>query len=345
MHQWQLQPGIQPGFGAYVTGVDVGVLNSTEFAHLVMPALLTWGLLVFRGQRRDLSPQELFKFTSYIPDAVGQQAPPFAKRDPSCLPNYTAIRALGNSRNRSLLHGAEPEENAIGREWHTDGVGVTALFAVEVPDRPNGVNARTTLFACGYRAFELLSREQQLLAMEINGHYGSRFLVEESVASMARLGAQMTPDGRALAKEVPYTALTAEQLTGRSKNLGRWKDLQGPPVKRHPISGKHTLFVTPLALEYFDRLDGSRFTVNDSRSLLADLLLRGTSATEVYEHIWKSGDLLLFDNRRTLHSTTQLVAGEQLLYQIFTRTATPMLPPILHEDAADSDSEREICRL
>ena len=88
-----------------------------------------------------------------------------------------------------------------------------------------------------------------------------------------------------------------------------------------------------------------------SRALLERIMLPGASGDAVLEHVcaqpssppahWlgsgfsdaaansagQRGDLVLWDNRRLLHSTMPWVDVPHLLHQVFLRTRTPMLPP------------------
>lgn len=45
---------------------------------------------------------------------------------------------------------------------------------------------------------------------------------------------------------------------------------------------------------------------------------------QVYIHEWSPGDFVVWDNRSTLHSATEVIDAPQLMYQTFLRTKTPM---------------------
>ena len=77
---------------------------------------------------------------------------------------------------------------------------------------------------------------------------------------------------------------------------------------------------------------GVPLDVEESRSKLEHLLsygLNGTTDTElVYEHKWKAGDLVLMDNRATMHSTTPYEnddadAGRQLVQHASMKARRP----------------------
>jgi len=68
-----------------------------------------------------------------------------------------------------------------------------------------------------------------------------------------------------------------------------------PIVRTHPGSGRKLLFIGAHAR----RIIG--MTVCEGRVLLMDLLEHATQRQFVYRHTWKPGDLVIWDNRATLH--------------------------------------------
>ncbi len=51
----------------------------------------------------------------------------------------------------------------------------------------------------------------------------------------------------------------------------------------------------------------------DSNTLLAELFAHQEKPEFVYEHVWRKGDLVLWDNRCTLHARTDFDPGERRL--------------------------------
>ena len=68
-----------------------------------------------------------------------------------------------------------------------------------------------------------------------------------------------------------------------------------PLVKTHPGSGRKTLYVASHAGAVVG------MPVAEGRLLLADLMERATHREFVYSHRWRAGDLVMWDNRCTLH--------------------------------------------
>ena len=124
------------------------------------------GMLYFSNQ--DLAPQDILDFMKDFPDVDLQAAEatqnPFAQADPSCLPEFPAVRALGTAdSDPKLWRGAKPEHNEMGMEWHTDGCGYTGLYCLQTPEEPK----RTTLFVSGYVAWDALDDDLKKKALQM----------------------------------------------------------------------------------------------------------------------------------------------------------------------------------
>ena len=68
-----------------------------------------------------------------------------------------------------------------------------------------------------------------------------------------------------------------------------------PIVRTHPGSGRKLLFIGAHARRVLG------MSVAEGRVLLMDLLEHATQRQFVYRHAWKPGDLVIWDNRATLH--------------------------------------------
>ena len=80
------------------------------------------------------------------------------------------------------------------------------------------------------------------------------------------------------------------------------KDIEVPPpethpvVRRHPETGRRVLYTNC----FFTTRLGD-MTEQESAPLLADLEKRATTPGNVYRHRWRPGDVLIWDNRCTMH--------------------------------------------
>ena len=66
-------------------------------------------------------------------------------------------------------------------------------------------------------------------------------------------------------------------------------------VRRHPGSGRRSLYVASHA----ERIVG--WPLPEGRLLIAELIAHATQPRFVYSHAWRVGDLVIWDNRCTMH--------------------------------------------
>lgn len=69
-----------------------------------------------------------------------------------------------------------------------------------------------------------------------------------------------------------------------------------PLVRTHPENGTKAIVFNPLKVEYIAGLDPET-----SLALMDDLLERALRPEFVYSHKWRMGDMLIWDNRSSLH--------------------------------------------
>jgi taurine dioxygenase len=160
-----------------------------------------------------------------------------------------------------------------GWNWHSDlsymaepSMG-SLLHAIEVP--PEGGD---TLFASMHAAYEGLPAQMQTRIRDLKavhsyaGYYGKAF-------------ADRTP-------------LTAEQLA-------RTPDVVQPVVRTHPVTGRLSLYVGQDIVKQIQGLDAE-----EGAQLLAELNAHAVSDEFVYRHKWQAYDLVIWDNRCTMHCAT-----------------------------------------
>ena len=187
------------------------------------------------------------------------------------LPEFPEILVLSNRGEE----GTRPIVNG-GAYWHSDitykakpPLG-SLLYALEVP--PEGGD---TLFADMYAAYESLDDETRahIEGLEAIHRYGDRYRM---MAEVDRDRPPLTPEQLA---EVP--------------------DVVHPVVRTHPETGRRALFVN------------EGFTIGivglpeaEGKALLDALFDHSVQPARVYRHRWQAGDLVMWDNRCTMHCAT-----------------------------------------
>lgn len=81
-----------------------------------------------------------------------------------------------------------------------------------------------------------------------------------------------------------------------------------PVVRTHPATGRKALFVNRLMTSHIVGMDPE-----ESRVLLDRLFAHIEQPQFVYEHVWRKGDVLIWDNRCTAHARTDFDPAQRRL--------------------------------
>ena len=274
-------------FGAAIENVDLSRPLGEETMAGVAHAFASNGVIAFRDQ--ELAPDALVAFSRGFGEMVPQTDTEYL------LPNHPEIMAVGNvnieGEVRSFFHNAK-------EEWHTDLIQTrkpnvaTLLYAVRTP--PRGGETR---FADTRRAFEDLSESAKTELDGLRVIYDIRTFDEE----MRR----HDPDRPPLSQE----------------KLDRHPPVSHPLVRTHPVTSAKALYFAP---EVMSHVEG--WSREASKLLIADLLAHATQPHYLYEHHWRAGDVVVWDNRSTLHTATPFEADkyERLLYRTVMAPELPV---------------------
>lgn len=185
------------------------------------------------------------------------------------LPGYPNIYVLSNK----VVDGRPIGAHNDGVGWHTDysykaePVMSTMLYAVEVP--PVGAD---TLIADMCAAYNALPQERKQALEKLKLHHSYAHFM--ATRDHGRL--EISDEIRA---ETP--------------------DVVHPLIRTHPADGRKALWVsTGTVVEVVGAADPRNL------SMLDELVEFGTQDRFVYRHKWQVGDLLMWDNRCTLHTGT-----------------------------------------
>jgi taurine dioxygenase len=89
-----------------------------------------------------------------------------------------------------------------------------------------------------------------------------------------------------------------ERLYGDDKGVTErvYTELPRPAVVRHPVTGRQILFVNPMHTHGFEGMRRE-----EAWQLIEELEAHSTQERFVYYHRWRVGDVLMWDERATMH--------------------------------------------
>ena len=86
-----------------------------------------------------------------------------------------------------------------------------------------------------------------------------------------------------------------------------------PMVRVHPKTGRKALYINRLMTHDIEGVDQA-----DAETLLDQLYDHQEQRQFIYEHVWRPGDVILWDNRCTLHARTDFSPSERRLLRRMT---------------------------
>jgi len=86
-----------------------------------------------------------------------------------------------------------------------------------------------------------------------------------------------------------------------------------PAVRTHPVTGRKALYVNRLMTESLEGLERA-----ESDAVLARVFEHLEKRAFVYEHVWRPGDLIMWDNRCSTHARTHFEPTERRMLRRIT---------------------------
>jgi alpha-ketoglutarate-dependent taurine dioxygenase len=257
---------LHPSLGAEVRGVDFNSPLAPETVAAIHAAWMEHLVLVFPDQ--PVSDEQHVKVTRYFGEPeVFHQDIIKSKRV------REIFRVANTDENGALMAPSHPTMKQLSgaRQWHTDSsyrerpcIG-SLLHGIEV-SRTGGI----TCFANMYAAYEALPDDLKAKVEGRRARHDFGMLARE-------LGAR-------------------EQTEAERKAMPpAWQ----PLVRKHPVTGRKSLFISPIYNDAVEGMDDA-----DARALIRELADFAGQKQFVYEHRWETHDILMWDNRCTMHYVT-----------------------------------------
>ena len=205
-------------------------------------------------------------------------------------PQYCEIYVLSNVGKTGEPTGSHPDKGTL--VWHSDlsfqkrPALATVLYGIEVPRRGGD-----TLYADMHAAYEALDPKTK---NRLNGLKA----VHDLDASRRRAG------------EPPMTA----------KQRAEAPPVEHPAVRTHADTGRKILYISRHVSHF------AGISRDESDELLEQLLAHATKDEFVFRHKWGSRDVVMWDNRCTMHCATpyDAAAERRVLHRTVVRGDVPV---------------------
>jgi taurine dioxygenase len=190
---------------------------------------------------------------------------PVLRRQITQHPDCAEVNII-SSEDRDI-HG-DGKRLVNGENWHTDDsfmrepCALTMLYGVVVPSVGGD-----TQFANMYAAFDALSA-----------------------------GFKARIDGMKVVHKYHSTRKGTKAGKRPADEMAAMPDAIHPLVRTHPVTGRKALYMNPNRMDHIVGLPRA-----ESDALIDELAQHATSPQFLYRHKWKQGDIVIWDNRCTMH--------------------------------------------
>jgi taurine dioxygenase len=263
---------LSPALGAEIVGVDLREDLSPATVADIVQAWHDHLVLLFRDQA--LSEDDQIRFARHFGVLQQRPRPADARPEGSLIKHPETTMLVSNIRENGKLIGSLPDGEM---HFHSDQCYLerpakgTFLYAIEIPSAGGD-----TLFLNMYKAYETLPS-----------------------ALKARL------DGRKALNAYLYDSTTRDG-NGAKLDLSLHPHYVQPIIRTHDDTKRKALYVNRLMTRTVEGLEEA-----EGDSLLNQLFDHIEQDDFIYAHKWRVGDLILWDNRCTLHARTDFSDRER----------------------------------
>jgi alpha-ketoglutarate-dependent 2,4-dichlorophenoxyacetate dioxygenase len=286
---------LHPVFAGEVSGVDLREPLDKDTVTALNDAINRYGILVYHDQHITDEQQQAFSRNfGDLETTVRAYRKDFVPR----LDVYMADISNLDEKNKLLPSDDRRRLNALGnRLWHSD-----SSFK-RIPARFSLLSARTIPSWGGETQFADMRAAWDALPDRMKARLEGLVCEHTQLFSRAKIGfTDWAPEEREKMAPVPQVL-----------------------VRTHPGSGRKSLYLSSHA----GRIRGMEEP--EARMLLLDLTEFATQPQFVYTHVWKVGDLVMWDNRCTMHRAREYDETE---VRDMHRTTVSDGVPTVHEAIA-----------
>ena len=266
---------VGPCFAAEVAGADLTKPLSPEDIAAIHASMDRYAVLVFHDQALDDEQQLAFtRSLGQIEHAIGTSL-----REPGEYRLPTTFADVSNLDQHNQVFARDDRRRlfALGnRLWHSD-----SSFKV-IPAKYSLLHARSIPSQGGNTEFADMRAAYDAL------DEGAKAEVENLTCEHSQIFSR---------QQLGFTDFTDEERA-------RFSPVRQRLVRTHPVTGRKSLYLASHA----GGIVG--WPVPEARAFLRDLVEHATQRQFVYAHKWRVGDLVMWDNRQTMHRARPFPAAE-----------------------------------
>lgn len=258
---------LRPSFAAEVSGVDCrATLDAAQVAE-IEAGMDQYAVLVFRDQ--DISDEQQLAFTRQFGELENYQTAGHIRKRPDSRLGFGMADFSNLDKHGQIM---SPDDRVwffkLGdRLWHSDSsfrpipARYSLLSGRVLPSW--GANTEFADMRAAYDALDARTKAE----------------VEDLVCLHSLIYSR---------EAIGFTDLTDEERES-------FKPVRQRLVRTHPVTGRRSLFLSSHA----GAIEG--WTIPEARMFLRDLTEHATQREFVYSHVWRPHDLVMWDNRTTMH--------------------------------------------
>ena len=259
-----------PNFVGFVSGVDLTKKLNDELVKKIDEAINQFSVLVFKDQ--NINDEEQVRFTEYFGEieASGNKSNITKAKDRRLSKNLADVSNLDKNNKPFTINDPRRIFNLGNRLWHTD-----SSFK-KIPAKYSLLSARNISKEGGNTEFADMRDAYDCLDNYTKSKIKNMICEHSLIYSRQRLGFDMTKE------------LSSEEI----KNF---VPVEQPLVRTNNLTQRKTIFLSSHIGKIKDWIRP------DSMCFIDDLIEYATQTKFKYIHKWAQNDLIIWDNRQTMH--------------------------------------------
>jgi alpha-ketoglutarate-dependent 2,4-dichlorophenoxyacetate dioxygenase len=257
---------VGPGFAAEVEGVDITEPLGPDAVEAIHRGMDEYAVLVFRGQF--LSDDQHVAFSRALgPLEPTSRASLRSATDDRLADVFADVSNLDRDDQPFAIDDRRRLFAIGNRLWHSDSsfkvvpAKYSILRGVTVPAA--GGNTEFADMRAAYDAYDESTRD----------------LIEDLVCEHSQIYSR---------QQIGFFDLSDAERE-------RFAPVRQALVRTHPVTGRRSVYLSSHAGGIIG------WPIPEARIFLRDLIERATEPQGVYRHQWRAGDIVMWDNRQTMH--------------------------------------------